>query len=261
MLTGQGPDTTCSASTIMIKKLKFVYRAYRFRYKIDPSEIAYILKHVKAGDTAVDIGSHKGGYLYWLLQRVGKSGKVFGFEPQVKLFNYLQDIIQTYRLRSVVVENKGLSSKAGRVSFFVPQTKKGDSPGARIDQLHDGTEYRESEIEITTLDQYFLEAGILPQFLKIDVEGHEKQVLLGGQKLLQAAKPRLLMECENRHLENDTVFDVFQVLLDLGYQGYFFSQGQLRPLAEFSTDLHQKTGEGRFWEASGYVNNFVFEPA
>jgi len=243
----------------MIKKIKYVYRAYRFRYLIDPNEIDYIIQNLNKGDIAVDIGSHKGGYLYWLKKRVGKKGSVFAFEPQIQLYNYLQDISKTYGYKNIIIENKGLSFEEGKVNFFIPKTKKGDSPGARIGYLDNGTEYNEAEIEITTLDKYFLESKILPALIKIDVEGHEKQVLLGGMNLLKACMPKILIECENRHLNGNNIFDVFKLLLDIGYHGYFFKDKRLKPLSEFNIEIDQKIGEGRFWEANGYINNFIFE--
>lgn len=244
----------------MVEKIKYIYRAYRFLYKIDPNEINYIRRNLNKGDIAIDIGSHKGGYLYWLISKVGIKGKVFAFEPQVQLYNYLQGISRRFGYKNVILENKGLSSKEGSVTFFIPKTKKGNSPGARIDYLDDGTQYNEAEIEITTLDKYFFESKIFPKLIKIDVEGHEKQVLLGGMNLLKSCMPKLLIECENRHLKDENIFDVFKVLLDIGYQGYFFKNRTLTSISEFNIDTNQKVGEGRFWEAKGYINNFIFEP-
>ena len=242
----------------MIERLKCLYRANRFRYKIDPDEINFIIAHLKKGDIAVDLGAHKGGYLYWMQKKVGNEGKVFGFEPQVKLFNYLKNLKATFSWNHVQLENMGVSAKEGEVDFFIPKTEKGDSPGARIDFVEDGLEYEASKIKITTLDQYFLDRQIFPNLIKIDVEGHEKQVLLGGINLLKTHKPVILMECENRHLEGESVFDVFDVLLEIGYEGFFFESGKLKPIKEFSLEKNQKIGAGRFWEAEGYVNNFVF---
>lgn len=245
----------------MIEKLKYIYRAYRFQHKIDPAEISYIRANLKAGDVALDIGCHKGGYLYWIRKSVTDRGKVFAFEPQVKLFNYLQQVLKVMNFSNVEIENKGLSVKDDTLKFFIPNTKQGASPGARIDFLDDGTEYNEVEIEVTTLDKYCAAKNIKPNLIKIDVEGHEKQVLLGGLEMLKSTMPKVIMECENRHLVDGDVHDVFKVLLDLGYEGHFFAGKQLKPLKEFDSAVHQKNGEGQFWEAEGYVNNFVFEPA
>lgn len=244
----------------MLETIKYLYRAYRFRYKIDPQEITYIRRNLRPGDIAVDIGCHKGAYAYWMRKSVGETGQVFAFEPQTKLYTYLREIFQLQQYTNVQLENIGFSDQTGTVHFYIPDTAKGDSPGARIGQLDDGTSYREVSIDVTTLDQYFLAAGICPQLIKIDVEGHERYVLQGGRKLLQQCRPKLIMECENRHLEGESILDVFQLLLDIGYQGYFFKGNDLQPLAEFDVERDQKMGEGRFWEAEGYINNFVFEP-
>ena len=112
----------------------------------------------------------------------------------------------------------------------------------------------------TTLDEYFLkERNLKPHFLKIDVEGHELEVFKGATQLLKEAKPRILVECEQRHLQNINIEEVFQYLLDLGYKGYFISENELKPLVHFSVGKHQKIVEGRYWMSKDYCNNFIFE--
>lgn len=242
----------------MIKQLKYTYRAYRFRYKLDPSEIQYLRRQLQPGDIAVDIGAHKGGYLYWMRKAVGQQGTVYGFEPQVQLYDYLKSLYSNTAGSNITLENKGLSNKQGAVSFYIPKTAKGDSPGARLDHLANEA-YDQTTIQTTTLDVYFLERGIHPHLLKIDVEGHEYQVIEGGLGLLKAARPRLLIECENRHLTDRSIGDVFGLLTDIGYKGFFFQNNKRQPLEQFDVAQHQKIGEGRFWAEKGYINNFVFE--
>lgn len=241
-----------------MKNIKFWYRALRYRYKIDPAEINFIIKNLKPGDIAVDIGSHKGGYLFWMVKQVGQAGKVYAFEPQKKLFNYLKSIVKTKKYANVFLENKGLSDSSGRVEFHIPVTSSGSSPGARIGELNEELPTKVQSIDVVTLDNFFLKKGIIPTLIKIDVEGHEKEVLTGGLELLKKHKPKIIMECENRHLKSGDVFDVFKLLIDLGYEGSFFENKELKPLAGFKIETQQKTGEGRFWESDGYVNNFVF---
>jgi hypothetical protein len=153
-----------------------------------------------------------------------------------------------------------VSELQGNVDFYIPITKSGSSPGARIGRLKQEENLEKIEIEVITLDTYFFKNKIFPNLIKIDVEGLEKQVLLGGQELLQKCKPKLVLECENRHLDGADIFDVFNILMGLGYSGYFFENGTLKPIREFNVRTHQKAGSGRFWEEKGYVNNFIFEP-
>lgn len=242
---------------IMLQHLSLLYRAYRYRYHLDPAELKFLLTQLQHGDTAVDIGAHKGGYLYWLQKKVGKMGKVYAFEPQQMLYDYLQNRRTAANWQHVQLENKGLSDQSGKVDFHIPITKSGSSPGARID-LRTDEKARTASIQVTTLDDYFLTPRIIPKLIKIDVEGHEKKVLQGGINLLQQYQPTLLLECENRHLGTDNIFSVFEFLQKIGYQGYFFNNHQQTPIEQFSIEKHQRMGEGRFWEAKGYVNNFVF---
>jgi len=240
----------------LIGKIKYIYRAFRIRFRLDKNEINYLVHNLKPGDIAVDIGAHKGGYLYWMKKAV-QHGRVYAFEPQVKLFNYLNSYYNN--TDRVTIEHMGLSNKSGEVQFYIPKTAKGDSPGARIDSLQEES-YSQTTIQTTTLDTYFLDRNIHPSFIKIDVEGHEQQVIRGGLKLLQTAKPTLLIECENRHLSDCTVLDVFRLLTDIGYKGYFFRNDQLQSIENFDASVHQKTGAGRFWAEKDYINNFIFEP-
>ncbi|MGB1217340.1 MAG: FkbM family methyltransferase [Saprospiraceae bacterium] len=244
----------------MIELIKFAYRAYRFRYKLDSDEINYIIRSLKEDSVVIDLGAHKGGYLYWMQKNIEPKGKVYAFEPQSGLFNYLKKISALKKYKNVIIENMGISSEEGETTLFIPETAKGNSPGARIDFLEDGTNYNELKIKTTTLDKYFFDNKINPDFIKIDVEGHEKQVLLGGINLLKKSKPIVLMECENRHLQEGSVFDVFNVLIDLDYKGYFFENKRLTPIEKFNVEIHQKVTEGEFWAAKDYINNFIFEP-
>lgn len=243
----------------MKKIIKYIYRGYRFRYKVDVNEINYMIKNLKEGNVSVDIGANKGGYLYWMEKCVKPTGRVYAFEPQIKLFYYLEEISRLKKYDNVIVENMGLSSEEGEAVLFIPKTAKGDSPGARIDFLDNGTSFDELKIKLTTLDKYFFESKINVDFIKIDVEGHEKEVLLGGVNLLKSSKPKILMECENRHLKEGNIFDVFNILTDLGYEGYYFENKKLKSIKHFDINIHQKIENGRFWESKDYINNFVFE--
>jgi len=242
----------------IIEKGEFIYRAIRYRYSLDTPEINYIIQNVREGDICVDIGAHKGGYLFWFHKSVGKTGKVYAFEPQVILFSYLQRIVKIFNYQNTVLENKGLSSQPGVMNFFIPFTKKGTSPGAKIVGPDEKNTNSHLKIEVTTLDAYFYERKIFPKLLKIDVEGHEKQVLRGGINLLKSCKPDIIIECENRYQDNGDIFDVFNLLIEIGYKGYFMSDQGLTSVSEFNPEIHQKPEGEKYWHKKDYINNFIF---
>jgi hypothetical protein len=112
---------------------------------------------------------------------------------------------------------------------------------------------------VTTLDDFFADQPRGPDFVKIDVEGHESSVLAGGRQTLVRYKPALLIECEARHRPDGDVRGVFEFLHSLGYAGTFFHNGQRRPLAGFDPAVHQRIDPQSQHLPRGYVNNFAFE--
>lgn len=242
----------------MLEKIKFLYRAYRYRYKLDPGEIKFIIEQVKEGDIAVDIGGHKGGYLYWLSKKVGPTGKVYVFEPQPILFQYLQRIQKFTPFQNTQLENYGVSQKEGQFDFFIPTSGNYSSPGATLNiQKKEEEACNVIQIKTVALDAFF-EKKALPNFLKIDVEGHEMQVLKGAEHMLNKNHPTLLFECEQRHQQEYSLNEIFDFLKSKGYQGFFVHQNAIKLLDEFKIDKYQIQGKGEYWKATNYCNNFIF---
>ena len=73
--------------------LRFQWRALSYRWLRNRAEISALRRHVRLGDHVVDIGCHKGGFLYWLRRYAGDAGRVYAFEPQRGLAEYLGRII------------------------------------------------------------------------------------------------------------------------------------------------------------------------
>lgn len=87
-----------------MKRLRYLWRAFHYRFRQVPEEIAFLARTLRAGDTVVDIGCHKGGFLYWLRRYVTASGKVYGFEPQPLLAQYLEEVVAMQHWENVVIE-------------------------------------------------------------------------------------------------------------------------------------------------------------
>ena len=236
-------------------KARFLYRAMKARFRDQGAEIRAVLRELSPGDVAVDVGANKGAYLYWMRRAVGPGGSVFAFEPQPGLARYLESISARMRWRNVVVRECALSDSAGPRILNVPGWE--NSPGASLEEAAASPGARAREVAADTLDRQLEGAGPIA-FLKVDVEGHELPVFRGAARTLAQFRPTLLFECESRHLTGRTPRDVFGFLEGFGYRGGFFSQEGVRPIQEFDPAVHQRSGPGRFWEAPGYCNNFLF---
>ena len=239
-------------------KARFVYRALKARYRDQRREIQAALSVLKAGDVAIDVGAHKGSYLFWLRKAVGSTGSVFAYEPQPALAAYLRTVSAGMGWQNVFVRDCALSDSTGVRTLSVPGS--GDSPGASLERaIVESEPCRSYECIVDTVDRQFCEVERIA-FLKVDVEGHELQVFRGAEATLSRCRPVILFECEARHLTSHTVQDVFRYLGQLGYAGTFFSPRGLLPLREFDPRIHQKSDTDRFWDARDYCNNFLFKP-
>lgn len=235
--------------------IRFLWRAYRARFRDQRAELRELLSAIKPGNTVVDVGAHKGSYLYWL-SRAARGGQVVAFEPQPALAEYLRTQCRSFRLSNVTVESAGVSDRTGTLTLNVPgQTvSQGASfEGAVLNQ----EECRSYSVPVVTLDDYFRSRKQRISAIKIDAEGHELAVLRGARRILTEDAPCLTLECEARHLANGSVGDVLQYLDSLGFQGDFVNQGRLCPIAEFNAETHQRAVGAKFWDATDYCNNFV----
>jgi FkbM family methyltransferase len=240
-----------------IERLKLKLRANKYRDKYDIGGVAYLSKTIKEGQTVIDIGAHKAGYLYLMLQLVGKSGKVLAFEPQSVLYNYIKKLKRLLNWQNVTVEHIAISDIEGVVTLFIPtnNVSRSSAPGATIVNNRERNDIGFTEkVNTLSLDQYCGLHDIRPDFLKIDVEGNEFNIFKGAIETLKKYKPRIIVECDAGYVGRDKVWETFSFLKGLGYAGSFISGSLRLPLDEFDFDRHQSHENNAF-----FCNNFIFE--
>ncbi|MDW8420123.1 MAG: FkbM family methyltransferase, partial [Chitinophagales bacterium] len=211
--------------------LRLLHRAYRYKYRHEPGGVRFLYRHLRPGDTALDIGAHKGAYVYWMQKITGARGKVFAFEPQHNLYLRLQQLVRYAHWQQVTVENLALHHHEGMGQLFIPAgLPDGSSPGARIFPTEVTEPGAWQQVQTTTLDAYCTLHGLLPDFLKIDVEGNEWNVLTGGEHTIRLHRPVLMIEIEARHVGEDRARETFAWLQQHGYEGFALSARRDIPL-------------------------------
>lgn len=246
---------------LTLQRLRYLWRAFHYRRRVNRREIEFLARQAHPGDTVIDVGAHKGGFLYWLRHCVTASGNVYAFEPQPALAQYLRDVVAMQGWSNVTVEAAGVSSREGEMELFIPAAEGKPSPGATLSPVDTAAPHHKLRVPVVTLDGYFARHG-LPRvaFIKCDCEGHEIEVFRGAEATLKRDHPVLLFECEQRHLPRSSPAAVFDYLQGLGYRGWFFGPDGLAPVERFDARLHQPVRPGRFWDAKDYYNNFAFRP-
>lgn len=253
----------------MSVKLRYLYRAYRYRLRVDSAELRFVCSYLQPGQVAVDIGCHKGAYTYWMRRRVGPSGAVFAFEPQPRQVAYLRAAFNAMQYDNVSLIPMAVSNACGKLPLHLPQGA-GQTHAASLVGPPDRNRNRINAatslaspgdtllVDVTTLDTFFATQERAPNFLKIDVEGHELAVLEGARHTLDSRRPALLVECEARHHSDGDLRPVFELLHSHGYSGSFFFNGRRQPLADFNPAKHQRLEPGTISPPRGYANNFAF---
>ena len=237
----------------MLAEIRLRARARKYRHRLDPDEIGFMLGSVRSGQSAIDLGAHKGGYTYWLARAVGRAGRVVAVEPQKELADRLTALMAS---RPQVAVHWGAISD-GTGSGTLSLRGDGSSHGASIAGFADGEVGRTVEVPTISLDDLAEHHGLdAVHFIKCDVEGHETAVFGAAHAFINRHRPVILCECEERHAADDSqgVAALLRVFEPHDYRVSFFYGGRRRPIDEFDAAEHQAYGQGE------YANNFVLEP-
>lgn len=149
--------------------------------------------HLKEGNCFFDLGAHWGYFTLIAAKKVGYKGKVCSFEPMPMNFNRLQTNVNKNHLQQVELFELAISNKNGSVHF----SNSSDS----FANTYLGTNKSDSlEVKTKSLDYLvFNESLPNPDFIKIDVEGAELDVLLGSTQILQTHRPLLHLSTHEIH--------------------------------------------------------------
>ncbi len=237
---------------IVLDKVKWVSRAWRYRLRIEKHEIGFLIKNLKPGQVAVDIGAHKGAYTYWMSKCVGHSGKVFSFEPQPLLYKRLREVIKFSKIDNIFLYPIAFSAFRGKNNLIIPNGNQ--SPSASIDRDMKPNDTK-IEINTTTLDEFFYNKKISVDYLKCDVEGHELEVFRNNVKFFDYCRPIISVESEARHCGEDKVLELFAFFKEIKYDGYFYKRNNIRSIKYFSIYDYQLDPNKII-----YINNFIFLP-
>ena len=160
------------------KKDKVLSAQILWRHSYENFTTDFIKTKINPGDTVLDIGANIGYFTVLFSEWVGKKGKVFAFEPEERNYHLLKKNIHIDDCKNVVLEQKAVSEKRGKLRLFLNEEHKG---------AHSFTSTKDNEnfieVETVSLNGYFYRKGINVDFIKMDIEGAEPKALRGAEEL------------------------------------------------------------------------------
>jgi FkbM family methyltransferase len=189
--------------------------------------------------TAIDVGVNEGIYSRWMSKF---ARNVEGFECNPFLRNRLGKFLP----HNVRLHQCALSSVNGTAVLRFDPQNTGIGTIETLNKLDNNEgirSIRQIVVDVRRLDDFTIEKT---SFIKIDVEGHEMEVLAGAAQLLSRDRPALLVEIEERHCPGNLV-RLPAWMKALGYKTY-----GLDPRAQALTPLEDircaaANGQNNFW--------------
>lgn len=179
-----------------------------------------------------DVGANIGLYS-WLCRKLSSNRKILAFEPDPKNFELLQMTKENSKIKNINLFNIALSNRMETVSF------QQDTLTSATGMISDGQtpwieKYLGQETNSIQVNTDYLDNKTFkrqdPSLIKIDVEGHELEILRGGEKKLSQCKPLLLIESFPPNLDR-----VVNFLTKLGYK--FWDSDLNKPLSSQTSNL------------------------
>lgn len=156
--------------------------------KWEPNCLNFLSGIVRKGDIIFDVGAWIGPYSLFFSKLVGSEGKIIAFEPSPKSFNLLVEHLIRNKTLNVFPEPYGLSNSVGTIEF------RGYSRDISMVRYKKGQRIPLFYARCTTIDKYCREHQIVPDGIKIDVEGAEGLVIEGAANTIKSYSPWALIE-------------------------------------------------------------------
>ena len=179
-----------------------------------PYVISEAKNHVKKDGWVIDIGANIGAHTV-PIAKIDWIGGVHSFEACPENVKCLVKNTQTHDLtHRVKIHNNGLASCDKKLTFYQVTDKGGASSFDKTGL--DDAKVNPIMIDCLPLDNWlhsFIQNNQRIDFIKIDVQNFEYQVLLGATRLLEYYHPTILVECPARNLYEQTEYQKITYLL------------------------------------------------
>ncbi|MBI5342818.1 MAG: FkbM family methyltransferase [Deltaproteobacteria bacterium] len=189
-----------------------------------------VYRHIlKEGDNCLDIGANEGLHSLIMKKIVGPKGKVYAFEPQPNQFMLLSE----KKKDGIFSINEAMKDFEGSTEIYYSDedgasNKYGGSTTVKelvpfLTISLKSKNIKNVSVNCTTISAFCERENLIPDFIKIDTEGAETEIIRGGLAVIKNHKPNILFEYgstnEKPHPES------VDILEDCGYNFFIATLG------------------------------------
>lgn len=216
-------------------------------------ETGFVRRIARPGMSMIDVGASYGVYTLLLATRLASQGHIWAFEPSSFTASCLAKSIACNRLSNVTVVTAALSNRSGTARLSLNENSE-------MNSLTSASDGQSEEVRTKTLDECRTEFGWSGiDFVKIDAEGEESNILRGGENFFRDESPLVMFEIRVVESWNMGLISEFAAL---GYNPYRLVPGldllvpyeAAEPLDAYQLNLFCcKPDRGRTLESAGFL--------
>lgn len=215
----------------------------------EPIETRCVLSRLEDGDGFVDMGANIGWFTCHAASKVGKTGRVWAFEPRSEAFAMLEASVRDNAFSDrVSLFRCGLLDRRTHGTLRWQSSNQNQGEASLSEAIPD-VGHKSERIPLDKLDNFAFDRRI--RLIKIDVEGSEYLAIKGAMKTITKDSPIILSEVSTAMLagaSHATPGQYMALLEPLGYRAYALTGDGLTSIIDMSDFL-----------ATRGIANVVFE--
>jgi len=214
------------------------YLFQRVYTRANKGQLNFLSKSLSKGSVFFDVGSNFGIFTFWAAFYMRKGGEIYLFEPQDELNVYYKFIAKLFPKVTIHISNFGLSSSSGTLKLSRNYIGDGGASFQRKHTKFSGT--LSKNINLISLDEFINSIKIDKiTLIKVDIERHEYDFVIGALSTLSKFKPNILIELD---IDSKTCQKIISSLEEMGYQSKMLLENKLYISSDRKKIPHPKYG-------------------